>query len=412
MVTVRVDFVYRSTHGNWRDSCRWRCRRQTPHQLSSILPRRQLEHRRCWQLSTAFGGGLLAKGSTYHSRGGRYAGSSYWQTNQWHVHAPRSTDFDAGENRSSWGHVWVIVAVVLRVPKWNKSFALPVLCRLYRAEKLCESSAHTFYKKPELARQLIKILASALPTHRIYVVGDQGYTNREILQNLPKNVHHLGRARMDAALYAVPKKHLGRGRPRVKGERLWSPQQHSDESKGWQSLEVHAYGRVLTVEYKVFDALWYRVARGRLVRFVLVRGWPGYDHDDILCSTDTSLSAKDIIEIYCLRWSIEVTFRDVKQKLGFEDPQNRTDHAVERTAPMALWTFSLTVVWYLSLDKRVKSAQIPQYPWYEKTAPAFSDMLAALRREIWRESVLDLLPLSRQNQKNIEPLLYEVAYAA
>ena len=31
-----------------------------------------------------------------------------------------------------WGHVWVVLALLIRVPVWNKAFALPVLCRLYR----------------------------------------------------------------------------------------------------------------------------------------------------------------------------------------------------------------------------------------------------------------------------------------
>ena len=149
-----------------------------------------------------------------------------------------------------------------------------------------------------------------------------------------------------------------------------------------------------------------------MMRFVVIRGWPGHKEDDTLCCTDLTLDAQTIIERYCLRWSIEVTFHEVKSKLGFEAPQNRTDLAVERTAPMALWTFTLTVVWYLSLDKRLKVAQLPQYPWYEKSEPAFSDMLAALRRETWQHNVLDPLPLTPRSRKTMEPLLYEVVYAA
>jgi hypothetical protein len=95
-----------------------------------------------------------------------------------------------------------------------------------------------------------------------------------------------------------------------------------------------------------------------------------------------------------------------------EDPQNRTERAVERTAPMALWVYSLTVIWYLGLDKRLESAQLPRFPWYRKSVPSFSDMLAALRRETWRNRVLDPLPLSPEDQKSVEPLLDAVGYAA
>src|SRR5260370_12288956 len=109
-------------------------------------------------------------------------------------------------------------------------------------------------------------------------------------------------------------------------------------------------------------------------------------------------------------WSLEVTFHDAKGKLGLEDPQNRTEQAVERTAPMALWVYSLTVVWYLTVGKNLPGARLLSLPWYKKTTPAFSDMLAALRRETWRNRVLDPLSLDHRDQKSVEPLLHAVGY--
>jgi hypothetical protein len=61
----------------------------------------------------------------------------------------------------------------------------------------------------------------------------------------------------------------------------------------------------------------------------------------------SSVDAKLIIETCSERWPLEVTFHEAKGKLGFEDPQNRTEHAVERAAPMALWLYSLVVIWYV-----------------------------------------------------------------
>lgn len=312
-----------------------------------------------------------------------------------------------------WGHVWVVFAVVLRIPKWKKSFALPVLCRLYRSEKVCKEQEHCFYKKTELAQQMIAVVAEALPNRHICIVGDNAYTNGAIIKKLPENVHYLGRARMDAALYALPEQKRGPGRPRVKGKRVPSPAQRAEDSDGWRSVSIATAGHdEVTLQVKVFNAIWYRVSRGRQMRFALIRGWPGHQHDDVLATTDLSLSVEEIIELFCLRWSIEVTFHEVKDKLGFEEPENRTDLAVERTAPMALWVFTLTVLWYLRLDKRLKSAKIPQFPWYEKTTPAFSDMLAALRRETWLQTISDQPGFSPKNQNSVDTLLYEAAYAS
>jgi hypothetical protein len=193
---------------------------------------------------------------------------------------------------------------------------------------------------------------------------------------------------------------------------LPSPLARARCANGWRRLRVEVYGRTVTVQVKVFDALWYVVSGGRALRFVIVRGWPGHREDDVFCSTDLTLSAESIITDYCVRWFIEVTFQETKGKLGFEDPQNRTQRAVERTAPMALFIYTLTVAWYVQVGNRLRSAGLPSFPWYVKTVPAFSDMLAALRRETWRHGLLDPLRLTPRHQKSVAPLLDAVAYAS
>jgi hypothetical protein len=306
--------------------------------------------------------------------------------------------------------MWVVVSIVVRVPVWKKTFALPVLARLYRSEKLCAKDKRPFRKKTELAADLIAILAGALPNTRIRIVADANYANASILKKLPSNVDFIGRAPMDAAVYAQPRRQR-MGRPRVKGSRLPSPKQRGRSPEGWRRVKVEVYGKVVAVKVKVFDLLWYRAAGGRLLRFVLVRGWPGHREDDVFCSTDLSLSAEQMIESYCLRWSLEVTFAETKGKLGFEDTQNRTERAVERTAPMALWVYTLR---RLVSDHRKEPEDIPPtaVPWYRKEVPAFSDMLAALRRESWGRRLLDPAGFDRSDQKSIAPLLDAIGYAA
>jgi hypothetical protein len=144
---------------------------------------------------------------------------------------------------------------------------------------------------------------------------------------------------------------------------------------------------------------------------VVIRGWPGHDKDDVLMCTDTTRSARWIIETYCLRWSLEVTFYWCKGKLGFEEPQNRTENAVLRTAPMALWSYSLVVYWYLTIGVRTSSAALRALPWYtSKKAPAFSDMLATLRQETWRRRILDRAGSRRAIRNAVRPLLDALGY--
>jgi hypothetical protein len=307
-----------------------------------------------------------------------------------------------------WGHVWVVLAIIVHVPLCQRHFALPVFWRLYRSQKLCNKEKRAFLKKTEMTAQMIRRLAAALPERTIMILADSAYANASVIKMLPDNAHFIGRSRMDAALYAPPPRNR-KGRPRIKGERLPSPAARARSGTGWKRLRANIYGRPATVEVKVFDALWYVVGSGRVLRFVVIRGWPGHDDDDVLFTTDIALTAKTIIETYCLRWKLEVTFEDAKGKLGFEDPQNRTNQAVERTAPMALCIYSLTVIWFATVGHRTRGAQVSSYPWYMKTVPTFSDMLAALRREAWSQRLLDPTHANRRIQKSIAPLLDAVA---
>jgi len=91
-------------------------------------------------------------------------------------------------------------------------------------------------------------------------IGDNAYINNSVVRNRPKNVHVMGRGRMDAALYApAPKGAKGRGR-RVKGKRLASPK---DRRGTWATLKLLIYGRPATVQVKLFKAVWYKCQHRR-----------------------------------------------------------------------------------------------------------------------------------------------------
>jgi len=204
------------------------------------------------------------------------------------------------------------------------------------------------------------------------------------------------------------------GRPRVRGGRLQAPGvQAADKKARWQRAEVTVYGKTVTIRVLVIDALWYVAAGSELMRLVVVRGFPGHERDDVFVSTDATLSAKAIVERFSERWLLEVTFHESKGKLGFEDPQNRTEHAVERTAPMALWAYTLVVLWYAETGHRLRAARLPVLPWYDrKTAPAFSDMLATLRRASWAQRLSDPGATAADLRKRIRPLVDYVSAAA
>jgi hypothetical protein len=306
-----------------------------------------------------------------------------------------------------WGHVWVVLGITVRA--FDKTWCLPVLFRLYRSHKRCQAERRPHQRCTELAAELVALLANALPQRQLVVVGDAAYANRSLIKGRPRNVTFIGRSRLDAALYApAPPRRPGQmGRPRVRGPRLPCPKAQAAAAQArWRSIEVHVYGRWATVQVLVIDALWYVVAGSEPMRLIVVRGFPGHERDDALVCTDPSMTPAQIIEGYGKRWAIEVAFHETKGKLGFEEPQNRTERAVERTAPFALLLYSLVVLWYVQSGHKLRAARRATLPWYSvKVAPAFSDMLATLRRASWSERLFEPGGQDPTLKKRVEPLL-------
>lgn len=313
-----------------------------------------------------------------------------------------------------WGHVWVVLAI--EVELFDKSWALPVLFRLHRSAKRCKAEKRPYHKLTEQPRELVQLLAQRYPDRRFEVLGDSAYTNASLIKGRPSNVTLIGRGRLDAALYAPPpRRRPGQmGRPRVRGKRLPSPaQQASRKNTPWKKVVVTVYGRTVTVRVLVIDALWYIATGSEVARLIVVRDFPGHEKNDVFVSTDPKLSARHIISSFSKRWSLEVTFHQSKGKLGFEDPQNRTERAVERTAPLALIGYALIVLWYVQHGQRSRAAQLPTLPWYQhKAGTTFSDMLATLRRASWRERLLDPASSPTDLRKALRPLVDYVASAA
>jgi hypothetical protein len=114
----------------------------------------------------------------------------------------------------------------------------------------------------------------------------------------------------------------------------------------------------------------------------VVRDPSGRRRDEAFFCTDLTLGAAGILEGYARRWTLEVSFHDQKQFLGFEDPQNQTEQAVARTAPLAGIVYDLVLLWYAGQVERGLAPPWLVRPWYRaKTTPSFLDMLTALRQD-------------------------------
>jgi hypothetical protein len=303
----------------------------------------------------------------------------------------------------SWGHDWVILSLIIPNPPWSptKVWALPVGLRLYRnrqgltkgpkkergkgaKRKLPKDPNHR--TRPELAVELIERFAKLFPKREIVVSGDSAYGGQSVLQHLPRNVDLISRVAANAALYqpAPPRRPDQRGPARKKGDRLPGMAEWAADSTPWQELEFDHYGLHATLRVKTITGLYYKAGKQRLLRIVLVRDVKGGRPDQMFYSTRTDWNARAILTHYAWRWSVEVMHYNAKQMMGLEDPANRTAQAVQRTAPLGLALYGLTLIWFHEGGHR--SLSYPDRPWYPgKDEPSYADILASLRRETWRD---------------------------
>lgn len=305
-----------------------------------------------------------------------------------HVDAVRSTKL---YRVFVFGHCWVVLAVLVHVPFSSRTWALPVLFRLYRNVEECKKNGAVYRKKTELGREMLDVFCRWVPDRRIELAADAAYCNDTITRGLPVRVVLFGAMRPDAVLTAPPPPRTGKGRPRVRGDVLPKPEALArDMSVPWQTCEAHVYGRTTTMRYKTMCAQWYRACGARLLRIIVVETATGSLPFRVFFCTDATVDVRTIAETYAERWGIEVFFRDAKQLLGFADSPARKAGAVLRMAPFVGILYSALVLWFAEGASTSPLAAPPVRPWYtHKRDKTFADILRTARKVLRDVDVLD-----------------------
>ena len=189
--------------------------------------------------------------------------------------------------------------------------AIPLSSRIH--EGLVFSNRNS---KSLLDKLVALLLSITLVWNRpVVLVADAYYASGKVIIPLLDNGHHLvTRAKTNAVAYLPAPKAEGsvRGRPRIYGKKVRLKDLAKDVGT-FTSAPSPVYGEHgVIVRYRVCDLLWRPV--GRLVRFVIV-------HHPVrgtifLLSTDVSMAALEILELYGYRFKIELGFRQAVHVLG------------------------------------------------------------------------------------------------
>ncbi|MGZ3710007.1 MAG: transposase [Bdellovibrionota bacterium] len=88
------------------------------------------------------------------------------------------------------------------------------------------------------------------------------------------------------------------------------------------------------------------------------------DDVKILMTNDLRLSVRDVIELYSLRWQIELFFKELKSTLGFHQYQFQKFEPVEAWAELALTTF-MYLEWYRVQRMSRRDSSDEEKRWWE-----------------------------------------------
>ena len=240
------------------------------------------------------------------------------------------------------GHHWGIAGLISRFA--NRYLCWPIVTMMISGKN---NPSHYVSGSDGLCPMTfwVPVLAMVFQTWQfldeqaLRVVVDAYFANVSFINPLiEKGIHVVTRWQKNGVGWDDPGEYSGKGRPRKYGKK-WKL---ADLLKSFsQEIKVNIYGKSVYATVAVRD-MWLRNIPQK-VRVVVVKtaGVP-----IIFISTDMTLTAAQIIEIYSSRFSIEIAIRDLKQHFGMGDYQCTTTGSILRfvrlsCVSLCLWRLML-----------------------------------------------------------------------
>jgi hypothetical protein len=293
-------------------------------------------------------------------------------------------------------HNWVVLGALLPAADQPARF-LPVAGRLYfRREQ--RPAGEPFRTKCQLLVGLVRQQAADQPGPHL-AVFDGGFALGSVVRPLAQpeaadqpRVDFLTRLRQDARLCAPPaagRRPHQRGPTPKWGRRLPPPRQGGRWPGAWQEGTAFLYGRRRRVRWKEVSCLW-RVLGPDVPVKAVVAEVEGYRKRFTLVTSAVGLTGLQAVELFCARYRQEDGFRDLKQRLGWEECRAWTKNPIVRTTLVLFVTLTLLRLLQDRLDETVGEGWWLHPPWNPRKA---------------RPSVLDVERLLGQHRRGIQQCL-------
>jgi hypothetical protein len=312
------------------------------------------------------------------------SGEDVWGTCTFHEYTARCP------NRAPTvrAHNWVVLGALLDNPD-RPAWFLPMAGKLYfRKSQLPTRSGSTgpvevFRTKCELAVELLREQARVLGGKHL-AAFDGGFALKSVVRPLvaPEDgsprIEFLTRLRHDARLHApLPERHRANQKW---GKKLSPPRQGGRWAGPWHEGHAFIYGRRRKVTWKEVECLW-RVAGHDVPVKAVVAKVEGYKKRFTLVTSAVELTGLEMVELFAARFRQEDGFRDLKQRLGWEECRAWTRNPIERTSQAQWVTMSLLRLAQFRLESEGEVDWWYRPPWNRsKDRPSVLDVERLFRR--------------------------------
>lgn len=261
---------------------------------------------------------------------------------------------------------------------------------------------------------------------------DGSYTNHTVLKQLPSNTTLIGRIRKDTRLYLLPESQPQKGRKKIYGQQLPTPEQIRKSSnfeyksiKAWAAGKIHDFkikiienvrwrsaGQHHTLQLIIISPLGYRLTKSSKI---LYRA-PAY----LIC-TDANLKIEVLLQEYLWRWDIEVNFRDEKTLLGCGQAQVRNPESTENAPAFSVAMYAFLHLSALLANKVRDQSMLPRALWdppKKQQRLSTMEIVNMFRLQTWTKNLktnflgfMQKQHESRSRRNCVEPLLAATLYA-
>jgi hypothetical protein len=225
----------------------------------------------------------------------------------------------------------------------------------------------------------------------LVLANDASFCNRTCFRAPRDRTELVSRTRKDAVLC----RRAPEGGRRFYGTEKFTPDQvRQDEAQPWKETKVFYGGKRRKVRYKeVALVYWQGGARRCPLRLLVVAPTPYrkrkssklcYRQPAFLLTTDLKSGAKQLLQIYCDRWQIEVNHRDEKDTLGVGQAQLWNVKAVPKQPVLVVAAYSAMLLASLIAFGAERSAAYEPLPKWRRNAyrPSCLDLVTLLRKEM------------------------------